>query len=487
MSINASIENNSALPSTGEPTTSQNPESQHVQNGRLAKGAKTPAGLAHSSRNAVKHGLSGGAFCLLKSEDPDLFAQQKAEIFAALNPRDAIEINFATRILEATWLLQRCHLLSTRAFSDEIEAQRHENAATHPDLTETDLAMHAAETLHQRTRMPEVYERYRIAQERTLLRFHSALIKHRATLGKSENNAGPRLPLPLADSPSTMFLNRTIRPTASAQSDNREHCGNSGNYETTPQKPNPDNIAPASVPTPLKYFLLFAALIAALASVRPIHAASCDKNDKTSKMSKGKSTSRRDFLKRSTKGAATTAATTAAVVTGSEQIAHAESVPKPLKTAHTTQTTSICPYCAVGCSVVVHTLGDQARNVKPAIVHIEGDPESPINRGTLCPKGASLEEFVQSDRRLTKVLYKAPGAKDWQPISWSEAIPKMARRIKESRDKAFIEKDDQGRTVNRLHNIAMIGGCTDTNEINYLLSKFRFSLGLLAYENQSRL
>jgi formate dehydrogenase major subunit len=204
-------------------------------------------------------------------------------------------------------------------------------------------------------------------------------------------------------------------------------------------------------------------------------------------MSNGKSTSRRDFLKRSTKGAATTAATTAAVVAGSEQIAHAEAVPKPLKTAHTTQTTSICPYCAVGCSVVVHTLGDKARNVKPAIVHIEGDPESPINRGTLCPKGASLEEFVQSDRRLTKVLYKAPSAKDWQPLSWSEAIPKMARRIKESRDKAFVEKDEQGRTVNRLQNIAMIGGCTDTNEINYLLSKFRFSLGLLAYENQSRL
>jgi formate dehydrogenase major subunit len=196
-----------------------------------------------------------------------------------------------------------------------------------------------------------------------------------------------------------------------------------------------------------------------------------------------KSSSRRDFLKRSTKGAATTAA----IATGAPTEAHAESVPKPLKTAHTTQTTSICPYCAVGCSVVVHTLGDKAHNVKPAIVHIEGDPESPINRGTLCPKGASLEEFVQSDRRLTKVLYRAPGAKDWQAISWSEAIPKMARRIKDSRDKAFVEKDGQGRTVNRLHNMAMIGGCTDTNEINYLLSKFRFGLGMLAYENQSRL
>ncbi len=159
----------------------------------------------------------------------------------------------------------------------------------------------------------------------------------------------------------------------------------------------------------------------------------------------------------------------------------------PLKTANTTKTNSICPYCAVGCSVTIHTIGDKARNVKPAIVHIEGDPESPVNRGTLCPKGASLEEFVQSDRRLTKVRYRAAGSSDWREMSWAEAIPMMAARIKASRDKGFIEKDEQGRTVNRLHNMAMIGGCTDTNEINYLISKFRFSLGLLAYENQSRL
>jgi hypothetical protein len=178
----------------------------------LAKGSKTLAGLAHSSRNAVKHGLSGGAFCLLKNEDADLFAQQKEEIFASLNPRDAIEVNFATRILEATWLLQRAQLLSARAFSDEIEAQRHENAESHPYLTETDLAMHAAETLHKRSRMPEVYERYRIAQERTLLSFHAALIKHRATLAKEDGKNSPRLPLSMVDPPVTTFLERTIAP-----------------------------------------------------------------------------------------------------------------------------------------------------------------------------------------------------------------------------------------------------------------------------------
>jgi formate dehydrogenase major subunit len=158
-----------------------------------------------------------------------------------------------------------------------------------------------------------------------------------------------------------------------------------------------------------------------------------------------------------------------------------------LKISRTTQTHSVCPYCAVGCSVVIHTLGDKAKNVKPAVVHIEGDPDSPINRGTLCPKGISLKEFVNSDRRLTRPLHRAPGASEWKPISWDDAFDRMAKLIKQSRDKGFEEKDSEGRLVNRLANVALIGGCTDTNEINYLLGKFRFGLGILAYENQARL
>ena len=160
---------------------------------------------------------------------------------------------------------------------------------------------------------------------------------------------------------------------------------------------------------------------------------------------------------------------------------------RELKISRTTQTSSVCPYCAVGCSVVIHTLGDKARNVQPTVVHIEGDPDSPINRGTLCSKGISLKEFVVNERRLTKPLYRAPGSAEWKAISWDEAIDKAARRIKDTRDRTFQEKDGQGRTVNRTASIAMIGGCTDTNEINYLLSKFRFGLGIISYENQSRL
>ncbi len=165
----------------------------------------------------------------------------------------------------------------------------------------------------------------------------------------------------------------------------------------------------------------------------------------------------------------------------------ARAAARQLKIARTTQTHSICPYCAVGCSVILHTLGDQSKNVKAAIVHVEGDPSSPVNRGTLCPKGISLKEFIVNDRRLTKPRYRAPGAAEWSEISWDEAFEKMARRIKDSRDRGFERQDEQGRTVNRLDNVAIIGGCTDTNEINYLLSKFRFGLGVLTYENQARL
>ena len=189
--------------------------------------------------------------------------------------------------------------------------------------------------------------------------------------------------------------------------------------------------------------------------------------------------SRRQFFQAS----ATALATTAFGFDLSEAAARA----KELKIARTTQTQSVCPYCAVGCGVVIHTLGDRASNVKPTVVHIEGDTDSPINRGTLCSKGISLKQYVVNDRRLTKPLYRAPGATEWTAISWDDVIERMARRIKDTRDVGFEAEDADGRTVNRLENLALIGGCTDTNEINYLLGKFRFGLGIVTYENQARL
>jgi formate dehydrogenase major subunit len=165
----------------------------------------------------------------------------------------------------------------------------------------------------------------------------------------------------------------------------------------------------------------------------------------------------------------------------------ARAAARELKIARTTETRSVCPYCAVGCGVVIHTLGDAASNVKPTVVHVEGDTESPINRGTLCPKGISLKQYVVNDRRLTRPLYRAPGSSEWTTMSWDEALKRLARHVKDTRERGFEETDSRGRVVNRLRNLAIIGGCTDTNEINYLLGKLRFGLGILAYENQARL
>jgi formate dehydrogenase major subunit len=159
---------------------------------------------------------------------------------------------------------------------------------------------------------------------------------------------------------------------------------------------------------------------------------------------------------------------------------------RELKIARTTETKSICPYCSVSCGVIIHTLGDKAKNVTPQVVHVEGDPDDPINRGTLCPKGSSLYHDILNDRRLLKPQVRRPGGDKWEDISWDQAISEIARHVKTTRDATFVEKDDQGRTVNRCESIAWNGGCTDTNEINFLIVKAMRSLGVCYLENQAR-
>jgi formate dehydrogenase major subunit len=159
---------------------------------------------------------------------------------------------------------------------------------------------------------------------------------------------------------------------------------------------------------------------------------------------------------------------------------------KSLKIARTTETHSICPYCSVSCGVIIHTLGDKAKNVTAQVVHVEGDPDDPINRGTLCPKGASLYHDILNDRRLLKPQVRRPGTTKWEDISWDQAINEIARHVKKTREETFVEKDDQGRTVNRCEGIGFNGGCTDTNEINFLIVKTMRSLGVCYLENQAR-
>ena len=161
---------------------------------------------------------------------------------------------------------------------------------------------------------------------------------------------------------------------------------------------------------------------------------------------------------------------------------------RELKISRTTETKSICPYCAVSCGVIIHTLGDKSGNVKPTVVHVEGDPDDPINQGALCPKGITLKNDIVNDRRLTKVQYRAPGSDHWEEKPWDFAIDRIAHLMKETRDAKLREKDDQGRTLNALTAVGVIGGCTDTNEVNYLLVKaFRAGMGVVPMEQQARI
>jgi formate dehydrogenase major subunit len=159
---------------------------------------------------------------------------------------------------------------------------------------------------------------------------------------------------------------------------------------------------------------------------------------------------------------------------------------KELKIARTTETRSTCPYCSVSCGVIIHTLGDKAKNVTAQVVHVEGDPDHPINRGTLCPKGASLQQEILNDRGLLKPQVRRPGKTEWEDISWDDAINEIGRHIKKTRDETFVEKNADGKTLNRCEGFAFNGGCTDTNEFNYLVVKTMRSMGVVYMENQAR-
>ena len=157
-----------------------------------------------------------------------------------------------------------------------------------------------------------------------------------------------------------------------------------------------------------------------------------------------------------------------------------------LKIARTTETRSTCPYCSVSCGVIIHTIGDRAKNVTPQVIHVEGDPDHPINRGTLCPKGSSLLQDIVNDRRLLKPQVRRPGSDHWEDIGWDQAIDEIGTWMKKTRDAGFVEKDANGKTVNRLENLAFAGGCTDTNEFNFLVVKSMRAMGVTCLENQAR-
>ncbi|MRR16609.1 MAG: sulfate ABC transporter substrate-binding protein [Deltaproteobacteria bacterium] len=159
---------------------------------------------------------------------------------------------------------------------------------------------------------------------------------------------------------------------------------------------------------------------------------------------------------------------------------------REFKLLKATETRNTCPYCSVSCGLLMYSLGDNAKNAKSSIIHIEGDPDHPVNRGTLCPKGASLLDFVNSPSRLKYPEVREPGTNEWKRITWDEAIDRIAKLMKADRDKNFIAKNEAGATVNRWLTTGFLAASASSNESGYITHKVVRPLGMLAFDNQAR-
>ncbi len=159
---------------------------------------------------------------------------------------------------------------------------------------------------------------------------------------------------------------------------------------------------------------------------------------------------------------------------------------RSFKLAHTTETRNTCPYCSVGCGIILHGLGDRSKNARTEIVHVEGDPDHPVNRGTLCPKGAGLLDFVRSPDRLRYPEYRGPGETAWRRVSWDWALDRIARLMKDDRDRNFVARSPSGVTVNRWVSCGFLAASASSNESGYLTQKVLRSLGMTAIDNQAR-
>jgi formate dehydrogenase major subunit len=159
--------------------------------------------------------------------------------------------------------------------------------------------------------------------------------------------------------------------------------------------------------------------------------------------------------------------------------AYAAKLRKDLKAAK--EVTSICPYCAVGCGVIVHSIGGK-------VINIEGDPDHVINEGTLCSKGASLYQLSAANpNRLAQPMYRAPYATEWKTVTWEWALREIARRVRMSRDAGFMAKNAKGQVVNRTNGIAHVGSAALDNEECFMLQKLMRSWGLVYIEHQARI
>jgi formate dehydrogenase major subunit len=148
---------------------------------------------------------------------------------------------------------------------------------------------------------------------------------------------------------------------------------------------------------------------------------------------------------------------------------------------------TVCPYCAVGCGTIAYVHGSGGLNTVNSVIHVEGDPDSPINGGTLCPKGAAQMQLAMSPRLEHTPKYRAAGATEWEDVTWEWAMEWFARKYKDSRDATFVERDAQGRRVNRCEGIGWVGSATVTNEDAYLIAKTQRALGIVYMDHQARI
>jgi formate dehydrogenase major subunit len=170
---------------------------------------------------------------------------------------------------------------------------------------------------------------------------------------------------------------------------------------------------------------------------------------------------------------------------GSTGAALAASV-RPFKLEHAAETRNTCTYCSVACGILIYSLGDRAKNARSDIIHIEGDPDHPVNRGTLCPKGAALLDIVHAPTRLKYPQYRAAGASDFKQVSWDFALDRIATLMKADRDAHFVEKNAAGTTVNRWTSTGMLAASAASSEAAYVTWKVARSLGMLVFDNQAR-
>ncbi len=160
---------------------------------------------------------------------------------------------------------------------------------------------------------------------------------------------------------------------------------------------------------------------------------------------------------------------------------------RQLKIRNAREYRTVCPYCAVGCGTIAYVHGSGGLNTTPTVIHVEGDPDNPINGGTLCPKGASQMQLAISPRLRKSPMFRDARSSEWREISWDDAMNWFARKFKEARDASFVERDEAGRTVNRCEGLAWVGSATVNNEDAYLITKTMRAMGLVYIDHQARI